>query len=141
MSHIPQIPGSSRLPSIRPVQVYEGEYENWSKGRPATVGEKIAFLCAVFVCCLLMAAVVVGMLSPAKALATMLLPTGAMLAYIFLRPGRHLRPAYRWALVVGFAAFAGLLMQVHILSELCFVGLGLDLLVITFMEKRGMAYE
>ena len=136
MNRIPQL-----LSGANQVKVYEGEYENWSKGRPATAGEKIAFLGAVFICCLLMAAIAFNVLSPAKALATMLLPTGAMLAYILLRPGRRLRPAYRWALIVGFAAMAGLLMQVHILSELCFVGLGLDLLVIVFMEKRGLKYE
>ncbi len=136
MNRMPQIPTGAHQ-----VKVYEGEFENWSKGRPATTGEKIAILGAVFVCCLLMAAIAFDVLSPAKALATMLLPTGAMLAYVLLRPGRRLQPAYRWAMIVGFAALAGSLTQVHILSELCFVGLGLDLLVITIMETKGMKYE
>lgn len=127
MSHVPQ--------------VYEGEYENWSRPRPATFGEKFAILGAAFLCCLLMVAIAFDVLSPVKALATMMLPTGAMLAYVLLRPGRRLRPAYRWAMIAGFAALAGSLMQVHVLSELCFAGLGLDLLVLTFMEKKGLKYE
>lgn len=126
----------SRIP-----QVYEGDFENWSKPRPATAGEKFAILGGAFLCCLLMLAVVFNVLSPVKALAAMLLPAGVMLAYVLLRPGRRLRPAYRWAVIAGFAALAGSLMQVHVLSELCFVGLGLVLLVLTFMEKRGFKYE
>ncbi|WP_412477854.1 hypothetical protein [Azonexus sp. IMCC34839] len=133
MNRIPQLPGGR--------QVYDGEFENWSRPRPATGGERFAIAAAVLFCCLLMLAIVFEVLSPVKALATMLLPAGAMLAYVLVRPGRRLRPAYRWAMIAGLAALAGSLVQVHVLSELCFVGLGLDLLVLTFMEKKGLKYE
>lgn len=126
----------SRVP-----RVYEGEFENWSKARPATAGEKFAILGTVFLCCLLMAGIVFDLLTSAQAVAAMLLPAGALLAYIQHRPGRRLRPAYLWALIAGFALMAGSLMQVHVLSELCFAGLGLVLLVLTFMEKKGLKYE
>lgn len=133
MNRIPQLPGGN--------QVYEGEFENLSKARPATAGEKFAILGTVFLCCLLMAAIVFDVLTSAQAVASMMLPAGALLAYVQHRPGRRLRPAYLWALIAGFAFMAGLLMQVHVLSELCFAGLGLDFIVLTFMEKKGWKYE
>ena len=133
MNRIPQLPGSN--------PVYEGEFENLSKARPATAGEKFAILGTVFLCCLLMAAIVFDVLTSAQAVASLLLPAGALLAYVQHRPGRRLRPAYLWALITGFAFMAGSLMQVHILSALCFVGLGFVLLALTFMEKKGLKYE
>ena len=105
---------------------------------------------------MLILAIVFNVLSPTVAMLLMLLPVGAVLAFTVLWPGRRLKPAYRNNLFCGFFAMSGALLMVRgaesaatggvrslflFFAALFFAWLGIEVFVLTFIEKVGMKYE